>query len=128
MILYVGIDMSLKDFKVRVMDASGRETAKRFRAENNRPGSNAFVTFLIEACVKTGATHLVLGLESTSVYSWHLQMFLAEEPRLTSIYLRMIGQMPGLSPTGYALEDCRTTARLTFATYLCSALLAFVVI
>lgn len=82
MTLFVGIDVSLKDFKIRVMDALGQEAAKRFRAENNRPGSNSFVTFLVEVCAKTAANRLVLGLESTSVYSWHLQMFVAEEPRL----------------------------------------------
>lgn len=82
MTLYIGIDVSLKDFKVRIMDDLGQETTKRFKAENNRPGSKSLVTYLVEACAKSGATRLVLGLESTSVYSWHLQMFLAEEPRL----------------------------------------------
>jgi hypothetical protein len=82
MTLYVGIDVSLKDFKVRVMDTSGSETVKRFRTENNFPGSNSFVSYLIDACAKSGAKRLVMGLESTSVYSWHLQMFLAEEAKL----------------------------------------------
>lgn len=83
MTLYIGIDVSLKDFKVRVMDASGLEIVKRFRAENNFPGSNAFVSYLIDACANSGTKRLVIGLESTSVYSWHLQIFLAEEAKLT---------------------------------------------
>jgi transposase len=82
MTLFIGIDISLKDFKVRVIDPSGREIGKRFQAENNLPGSQKFIAFLTETCAKNKITRLVLGLESTSVYSWHLQMFLAEEAKL----------------------------------------------
>ncbi len=31
MTLFIGIDISLKDFKVRVIDPSGREIGKRFK-------------------------------------------------------------------------------------------------
>lgn len=82
MSLYAGIDVSSKDFKVRILDQSGNEIAKRFRATNDRPGMESLARHLRQACTERNDNHLVIGMEATSVYSWHLQMSLAEEPSL----------------------------------------------
>lgn len=44
--LFVGINVSLKDFKVRVMDDQGAEPAKRQRYLNNQPGLEEFIDFI----------------------------------------------------------------------------------
>ena len=79
MTLFVGIDVSAKDFKVRVLNSTGEEPAKRFKAENNLPGSQSLIAYLLPICRQHHVSRLVFGLESTSIYSWHLQMFLAEQ-------------------------------------------------
>ena len=84
MTLFVGIDVSAKDFKVRVLNSTGEEPAKRFKAENNLPGSQSLIAYLLPICRQHHVSRLVFGLESTSIYSWHLQMFLAEQDSLAA--------------------------------------------
>lgn len=82
--LFIGIDVSMKDFKVRFMDDQGSEIQKRLRCLNNQPGLTSLIDAIIGTCNAKGKTRVVLGLESTSVYSWHLQMGLASESKLAA--------------------------------------------
>ncbi|GAB6175085.1 hypothetical protein JCM15765_45810 [Paradesulfitobacterium aromaticivorans] len=82
MSLFVGIDVGSKDFKVRIVNDRGDEPVKRLKALNDRPGCEQVAKYLAEACTKVNDERLVIGLEATSVYSWSLQMFLAEDPGL----------------------------------------------
>lgn len=54
--LYVGVDVSMKDFKVRYMDDRGEEAAKRRAFENNQPGLDSFV----ESICKYACSHQIL--------------------------------------------------------------------
>lgn len=83
--LFVGIDVSSKDFKVRIMDDQGNECVKRLHALNDHPGCERVANYLAEACAKENQDRLVIGLEATSVYSWPLQMFLAENSSLAPL-------------------------------------------
>ena len=80
--LYVGIDISMRDFKVQYMDDQGTEASKRQRFENNQPGMDSFVESIRQICFPSNITRVVIGLESTSIYGWHLQMGLASDHRL----------------------------------------------
>ncbi|WP_425803737.1 IS110 family transposase [Desulfitobacterium sp. Sab5] len=82
MSLFVGIDVSSKDFKVKVMNDQGDEVSKRFHASNDRLGVQSLASYLVNACKTHSEDRLVVGMEATSVYSWHIQMFLPEEPSL----------------------------------------------
>lgn len=79
MSLFVGIDVSSSDFKVRILDERGNEPIKKLRVLNDKPGCEQVARYLSEACAKENEDRLVIGLEATSVYSWPLQMFLAED-------------------------------------------------
>ena len=79
MSLFVGIDVSSSDFKVRILDERGNETVKKLRVLNDKPGCEQIARYLSEVCAKENEDRLVIGLEATSVYSWPLQMFLAED-------------------------------------------------
>ncbi|AFV03941.1 MULTISPECIES: IS110 family transposase [Dehalobacter] len=85
MSLFVGIDVSSSDFKVRILDERGNEPVKKLRALNDQPGCEQVTRYLSEACAKENEDRLVIGLEATSVYSWPLQMFLAEDPCLAPL-------------------------------------------
>lgn len=84
--LFVGIDVSLKDFKARMFNAEGEEIAKRIRCKNDDPGAESFVKYLVEICGANDVDSLRIGMESTSVYGWHLQMRLAGESLLASFH------------------------------------------
>ncbi len=84
--LFVGIDVSMKDFKARMFDAEGKEIAKRIRCKNDDPGAESFVKYLVEICGANEVDSLRIGMESTSVYGWHLQMRLAGESLLASFH------------------------------------------
>jgi transposase len=87
--LFVGIDVSLKDFKARMFDVEGKEIAKRLRAKNDDPGAASFVKYMVEICSAHNVDSLRIGLEATSVYSWHLQMYLASEPSLVPFHIQV---------------------------------------
>jgi transposase len=80
--LFVGIDISMKDFKVQFMDNQGEIVAKRRRFLNDDPGLGSMIDLILAICKGNAMDHVIIGLESTSVYSWHLQMGLASERRL----------------------------------------------
>lgn len=80
--LFVGIDVSMKDFKVQFMGNDGDTVAKRRRFLNDQPGIDSLVDLILTICCSNGIERVVIGLESTSVYSWHLQMGLASDHRL----------------------------------------------
>jgi len=82
--LFVGIDISMKDFKVQFMNDSGETVAKRRRLLNDNPGTESLVLCILEICQANDFNRVVIGLESTSVYSWHLQMALAGDNRLAA--------------------------------------------
>ncbi|NMA14862.1 MAG: IS110 family transposase [Clostridia bacterium] len=82
--LFVGIDISMKDFKVQFMNDSRETVAKRRRLLNDNPGTESLVLCILEICQANDLNRVVVGLESTSVYSWHLQMALAGDNRLAA--------------------------------------------
>ncbi|AVX30713.1 Transposase [Carboxydocella thermautotrophica] len=81
--LFVGIDVSMKDFKVQFMDHLGETITKRQRFSNDNPGMESLVQLILEICQANDIGCVMVGLEATSVYSWHLQMGLTSDTRLT---------------------------------------------
>jgi transposase len=80
--LYVGLDVSLKDYKVCLMDVEGERIGKSFALKNNGDGSQVLVERIVAAAAKVKAEKVLIGYESTSVYGWHLQYFLADASEL----------------------------------------------
>jgi len=80
--LLVGIDVSLKDNKVRILHPDGTSLLK-FTVLNSVPGATILSQKVTGVMEKTGFDSLVIGLESTSVYGDPLVYFL----RLSKEYL-----------------------------------------
>lgn len=76
--LYVGMDVSQNDIKVYILDQDGNEAAKRFVVDNNLPGAEIIATNILECCRIFSIDKVLIGLESTSVYGWHIQFYLAD--------------------------------------------------
>jgi transposase len=73
--LFVGIDVSSKDLKVCIMDHEG-VTLKTFTVDNNLHGAGHLRDQIIDLADKYSCQDIQIGMESTSVYSWHPAMFL----------------------------------------------------
>jgi len=80
--LYIGMDVSQKDVKVYILDQEGNEVVKRFAVDNNPPGAETIASRVLECCRKLDIHKVFAGLESTSVYGWHLQYYLADHLEL----------------------------------------------
>jgi len=80
--LFIGLDVSQKDYEVCVMDGEGERVGKGFSLRNNAEASEILVSRIAEAAQKRGVQKIFIGYESTSVYGWHLQYFLADSPVL----------------------------------------------
>ena len=80
--LFVGLDVSQKDYKVCLMDTEGERIGKVFTLKNNAEDSEKLVDRVVEAAAKRSAQKVFIGYESTSVYGWHLQYFLADSTKL----------------------------------------------
>jgi len=76
--LNVGMDVSQKDAKVYILDQDGNEATKRFAVDNNPAGAETIASKILECCRKFSTDKVFIGLESTSVYGWHLQFYLAD--------------------------------------------------
>src|SRR5690554_1418371 len=80
--LYVGMDVSQDDVKVYILDHEGAEATKRFAVENNPLGAETIAINILECCNTLSIDKVFAGLESTSVYGWHLQFYLADHLEL----------------------------------------------
>ncbi len=80
--LFVGMDVSLNDVKVHILDQEGNDASSRFSVENNPHGCDVIVSRILECCNKYNIQKVFIGLESTSVYGWHLQYYLADHSAL----------------------------------------------
>jgi transposase len=65
-----------------MLDSEGERIGKGFALTNNAEDSEALVERIAETASKLGVQKVFIGYESTSVYGWHLQYFLADSPKL----------------------------------------------
>ena len=72
--LFVGIDVSLRKNNVRCMNSNG-DTVRKFNVPNTLAGAQALVDYVAEAAALNSSQEVVLGLEATSNYGYHLASF-----------------------------------------------------
>lgn len=79
---HLGLDMALKTGTACLLDHLGREVVPRWTFHNNLTGAEELVTKVAQLLKRHGATSLVVGMEATGIYGWHLACFLSEAPAL----------------------------------------------
>lgn len=82
--LFVGIDVSSFDLKVCFMNGDG-DVLKRLTVANSPIGANAIVEGILAITFGIAAPTIHVGMESTSVYSWHPAIYLNEAPSLKGL-------------------------------------------
>lgn len=88
--LYVGLDLSLKDFKVSMIDQDGAETTRPFAATNDMHGAQVLIETITDCCKRLDVSTVFIGYESTSVYGWHIQHYLADSSLLKPYHPHII--------------------------------------
>ncbi|MFB4170152.1 IS110 family transposase [Virgibacillus sp. JSM 102003] len=79
MTLFVGIDVSSKDLEACLMDSMGETLATR-KVKNDFPGATALRDMMFEYTNAEDPIHI--GMEATSVYSWHPALFFHQDDTL----------------------------------------------
>lgn len=79
--LFIGIDVSSKDLKASIMNRDG-DVLKSLTVDNNLPGAEFLRDQIVALADKYSSQEIQIGMESTSVYSWHPAMFLNEDKEL----------------------------------------------
>lgn len=80
--LFIGLDVSKDDYKVCMLNAEGEKVLKPFALRNNADDSEKLVDAVVSIATDLNIQKVLFGYESTSVYGWHLQYFLADSPAL----------------------------------------------
>ncbi|WP_339211413.1 IS110 family transposase [Aeribacillus sp. FSL K6-8210] len=79
--LFVGIDVSSQDMKACVMNLDG-EVLTSLTVDNNLPGASYLRDQVVDIAQKHMIQEIQIGMEATSVYSWHPAMFFHEDESL----------------------------------------------
>ncbi|MCL5047040.1 MAG: IS110 family transposase, partial [Actinobacteria bacterium] len=79
--LFVGIDVSKHTNEVLGMLQDGREVDS-FQVANDLTDAQALSQRLVKLMASHSLDHLVVGVEATGVYAWHLVQYLRQEPIL----------------------------------------------
>lgn len=87
--LYVGIDVGLKENKARFVDKEGNDCWNRLVFPNDADGAVALVRETCRALTKHGWEAVAFGMEATSFYAWHLALYLTGTPELAPFQPRV---------------------------------------
>lgn len=79
--LFVGIDVSSKSNYVYAMDFFAKKLLS-FSCSNNLPGASVLTSKLCSCLEKEKLKYVVIAMESTSYYSFHICNYLSSSPEL----------------------------------------------
>jgi len=79
--IFVGIDVSSFDMKICIMNGDG-EILSRLTSQNNLHGARNISSEITNLAEANKAKEIQIGMESTSVYSWHPAIFFNEDEAL----------------------------------------------
>ncbi|MGC8817594.1 MAG: IS110 family transposase [Candidatus Hadarchaeum sp.] len=82
--MFVGIDASKHTHQVLAMHQDGQEVAS-FQVVNNWPGAEHLCRHLVELANSHRLDRLVVGIEATGIYSWHLTHYLRQAQNLAPL-------------------------------------------
>jgi len=81
----LGLDVSQAEVVACLLLSDGREVTPRFAIPNNQPGAQALAERLVSLAKQHRFGRLRVGLESTSLYWFHLACFLKGSPILSHL-------------------------------------------
>src|SRR5690554_5253069 len=91
--LYVGLDISSFDIKVCILDGEGNQV-RSFTVTNDLPGATKLRDQIVDCAENQAIQVIKIGLESTSVYSFHPSMFLNADESLRKLGAKVFVMNP----------------------------------
>lgn len=91
--LFVGLDVSSFDIKVCILNGEGAKL-RSFTVSNDLPGATELRDTILECVNGQNIDSLKIGLESTSVYSFHPSMFLHNDESLKALGTEVLVMNP----------------------------------
>jgi len=82
-ILYLGIDVSMAENTCCFLLRDGTEAKRRFTVPNNLPGAEQLVREILKLMEQHHLERLLVGLEATNLYWWHLACLFNSSPQLS---------------------------------------------
>ena len=106
--LYVGVDVSLKSLTTCILDISGEQVFKPKNFSNDPDGAEKLIDTVLAFANSLDVTHILLGVEATSVYGTHLLYTIADsnvfsdftvqlycfEPKIIKNFRDSLGDLP----------------------------------
>jgi transposase len=80
--LYVGLDIDRKNIEISCVDQTGNLISKHLSVPNDASGAETMAEHIKHLMDQGNYSDVVVGLESTSVYGFHIQRFLSCCPQL----------------------------------------------
>ena len=84
--LYVGVDVSLKSLTTCILDISGEQVFKPKNFSNDPDGAEKLLDTVLSYANSLDVTHILFGIEATSVYGSHFLYTIAD----SNIFSRII--------------------------------------
>lgn len=110
--LFVGIDVSSQELEACFMNSDG-DKLESFKVKNDLQGASHLRDRIVMAADKLSSSEIHIGLEATSVYSWHPAMYMHEDPALKKRKAKVFTINPKLvSKFREAYPDLDKTDRL----------------
>jgi transposase len=94
--LFLGIDVAMAENACCPLLEDGTEARRRFIVANNLPGAQHLVKEILVLMERFGLNRLLIGLEATNLYWWHLACFLTSCPELAPFQPRVYAFNPRL--------------------------------
>lgn len=106
--LYVGVDVSLKSLTTCILDISGEQVFKPKNFSNDPEGVEKLLDTILAFANSLEITHILLGIEATSVYGTHLLYTISDsnvlsdftvqlycfEPKIIKNFRESLGDLP----------------------------------
>ncbi len=94
--LFLGIDVAMAENTYCPLLDDGSEAKRRFSLPNNLPGAKQLVKEILVLMERYNLSRLLIGLEATNLYWWHLACFLISCPEITRLEPRAYAFNPRL--------------------------------
>lgn len=106
--LFVGVDVSLKSLTTCILDISGEQVFKPKNFSNDPDGTEKLLDTVLAYANSLDVTHILIGIESTSVYGSHFLYSVADsnvlsdftvqlycfEPKIIKTFRDSLGDLP----------------------------------
>jgi transposase len=95
-VAFLGLDLSQAEVVACLLLADGREAVPRWRVSNDQPGAESLALRLAQLAEGHQLGRVLIGMEATNLYWFHLACFLKDTPLLSALEHQVYALNPKL--------------------------------